>query len=120
MAKKKFTAQQVIDALEAAKGYVSVAASELRCDPQTIYNYAKEYQSVQRAWDAIREERHDSVESALAGRIKAGDTTAIIFYLKTQCKQRGYIEKQQIEHSGNIDVTKLSDEELREIAEGKG
>jgi hypothetical protein len=101
MSKKRYTAQQVIDALEEAKGYVSVAASHLRCDPQTVYNYANEFPSVQRAWDAIREERHDSVESALAGRIKAGDTTAIIFYLKTQAKQRGYVERQEVQHESN-------------------
>lgn len=99
MAKKEqYTAQQVIDALHEAKGYVSKAASILQCEPQTVYNYRDRYVSVAKAWNAIREARHDSVESALAGRIAAGDTTAIIFYLKTQCKERGYTER--FEHAG--------------------
>ncbi len=94
MAKKeRYTAQEVIDALNDAKGYVSKTASNLRCNPCTVYAYANRHPTIQQAWDDIREARHDSVESALAGRIAAGDTTAIIFYLKTQVKQRGYAER---------------------------
>ena len=37
-------------------------------------------------------------------RIKSDDTTAMIFYLKTQGKERGYIERQEVEHSGAVDV----------------
>lgn len=101
MAKKNaYTTQQVIDALQDAKGYVSKTASLLHCTPQTVYNYAERYPTVRQAWDDIREERHDFVENALAKRINEGSDTAIIFYLKTQCKARGYIERSQIEHSG--------------------
>jgi predicted secreted protein len=113
---RRYTAQQVIDALHEAKGYVSKTASLLRCDPSTVYEYAKAYATVQKAWDAIREARHDSVESALAGRIAAGDTTAIIFYLKTQCKQRGYVERQEVDVRAR-DVSKLADDELKAIIE---
>jgi len=116
MSKKRYTANEVIDALQEAKGYVSKAAGILQCDPRTVYNYRDEYKSVAEAWDAIREARHDSVESALAGRIAAGDTTAIIFYLKTQCKQRGYVERQEVDVRAR-DVSKLADDELKAIIE---
>ena len=116
---ERFTAQQVIDALQEAKGYVSQAASLLHCTAGTVYNYAKRYPTVQQAWDDIREERHDFVESALAKRIREGSDTAIIFYLKTQCKARGYVERYQMEHSGSIDVSRLSDEQLAAIAAGE-
>ena len=97
MAKNKsYTAQQVIEALEQAQGYVSKAASLLGCSSRTVYNYRDKYSSVAEAWADIKERRHDFVENALHGQIKEGNVTAIIFYLKTQCKERGYVERQEI------------------------
>jgi hypothetical protein len=97
MAKKEaYTAGEIIAALQAGQGYVSAAAKALGCNPRTVYNYRDRYKSVAEAWAAIREARHDFVENALHSRIKDGDTTAIIFYLKTQCKSRGYVERQEI------------------------
>jgi hypothetical protein len=41
------------------------------------------------------------------------DASAVIFFLKTKGKKRGYVEKTQVEHSDTMDpLAKLSDEEL--------
>ena len=53
--------------------------------------------------------------------MKEGDTTMIIFYAKTQMKDRGYTERKEITGKDGedlikgkeIDITKLSDEERK-------
>ena len=90
----------MITALKAASGMVYVAARKLGCSHTTIYTYAKRYPSVQ---DAINEERGyfvDTCEIALQRAVLAGEGWAVCFALKTLGKDRGYVEKQQIEHSG--------------------
>jgi hypothetical protein len=98
--KKAYTVQEVIEALEHGQGYVSQAAAYLGCAVQTIYNYRDRYPTVADAWDAIREKRHDFVENALMTQIKAGTVASTIFYLKTQAKDRGYVERVEQRISG--------------------
>ena len=106
MAKKeKYKVSEVISAIKEADGYVSKAASILRCSSVTVYNYANRHPTIRAAWDDIRERRHDFVENALHKRIKGGSDTAIIFYLKTQAKQRGYIERQELTGVDGDDLT---------------
>lgn len=93
--KERYTPKQVIEALQSADGYVSRAAYELKCTPKTVYEYKKRYPEIAEEWDAIREKRHDYVENALHKQIKSGNIAAIIFYLKTQAKPRGYVERQE-------------------------
>lgn len=121
MAKLAFTAQQMIEALNATQGMVYVAARQLKCDPKTIYNYAKRYKSVQAAIDNKRGEFLDETELALYQAVKEGQGWAIAFALKTLGKHRGYVEKQQVEQT-NInadDLNSLTDEQLKRLAAGE-
>lgn len=95
------TPAEVIDALREARGYIAKAANILGVTVPTVYNYRKRWKSVDAAWAEIREERHDFVENALHKQIADGNITAIIFYLKTQARHRGYIER--TDHAGKID-----------------
>lgn len=94
--KKKYKVEEIVKALQEADGYVSKAAHILGCTPRTVYNYRDESPAIAEAWESIREKRHDFVENALHKRIQAGSDTAIIFYLKTQARDRGYVER--VEH----------------------
>ena len=90
------TAKQMIAAIEEAQGYVTKAVSILGISRTSFYNYLKRYPTVQQAMDDAREQRHEWVESKLMKAIKADNLTAIIFYLKTQAKHMGYVERQEL------------------------
>ena len=102
MAKQQLTATQIIDALRETKGMVYIAAEKLGVSHTTIYNYAKRYKAVQQAIDEQRGKVTDVAELALYRAIQAGEAWAVTFYLKTIGRTRGYVEKQEIEHSGNM------------------
>jgi hypothetical protein len=121
-ATQKFTANQIIEALQATKGMVYLAAKALGCSPSTIYNYAKRYVSVQQAIDNERGKFLDTTELALQDAIDDGQGWAIAFALKTLGKHRGYVEKQQVEQQNinlEIDINTLDDEQIKRLANGE-
>ena len=100
---EKYTAAEMIKAIQDNKGILAQAARKLQCSRNTVARYIKEYPTVKSAFDEANETNIDFVESKLMSNINSGDTTAIIFFLKTKAKARGYIEKQQFEHGGPND-----------------
>jgi hypothetical protein len=91
----KYRIEDVIAALEQSKGMIYVAARKMGCSPQTIYNYAKRYPTVQQAIDCERGLMVDNAELALWKAIQNGEGWAISLTLKTIGKERGYVERQE-------------------------
>ena len=94
------TAEEIADAIRKANGMVSLAARDLGVSRMTVYRYIDRYATVKEALTDAREQLLDMTESELFKAIKAGNVTAIMFALKTIGKDRGYVERSQIEHSG--------------------
>jgi hypothetical protein len=90
------TAKQMIAAIEEAQGYVTKAAEILGVSRTSFYNKMKTFETVKQALEDTREKRHEWVESKLMKQIKNDNLTAIIFYLKTQGKHLGYVERQEV------------------------
>lgn len=97
----------LIDALKRTAGNVSQACEQANLSRETFYKYYRNDCKFRQEVDNIKESLIDFAETALLKNIKEGDNTAIIFYLKTQGRHRGYIERQEVEHSGNISITQL-------------
>lgn len=81
-------------------GNISVAAKSFGVERQTMYNWIKK-DELELSLEEGRETLLDMAENKLAKNIGDGDTTSLIFFLKTQGKKRGYIEKQEIDHTSN-------------------
>lgn len=91
-----FTPEQVVTAITEARGILAVAARRLGCSRQTLNTYSHRYASVRAALDDSRENLLDFTESKLLKLIDDENITAIIFYLKTQGKRRGYVERSEV------------------------
>jgi hypothetical protein len=105
MAKEKYSAKRIIEALNLTNGMIYLAAKKLGCSPVTIYNYAKRYPTVQQAIDDNRGAFVDMAELALAKAVQDGEGWAVCFTLKTIGKGRGYIERHEIEQAGDFNIT---------------
>lgn len=95
MKTERYTAQQVIDAIE--EGMTAVGAARiLGCKHMTVLNYAKRYPTVDAVLKAKRREMVGLAEMGLRRAILAGESWAIAFALKTLGKDDGYTERQEI------------------------
>lgn len=100
----RFTVEQMCAAIVVKRGLVSAVAAHLRCDPETVRRYAKRYPTVAAALQEERERTTDVAEAALYQAISGGEAWAVCFYLKTQGKARGYVERTEQEHSGDVTI----------------
>ena len=81
-----------------AFGNITKTAEAVGIDRGTFYNWIKSDQEFKKTIENIEPEEMllDFAESQLLEKIKSGDITAIIFFLKTKGQKRGYTEKQHI------------------------
>lgn len=104
----------MIQALTASLGNVTEAAEKIGIRRETHYAWLKDDPEYKAAVDSLKNVALDFAESQLKKLMEgaerqalthdgevvtikdAPNTSAVIFYLKTQGKQRGYIERQEL------------------------
>lgn len=96
----KLNKKIVIEALENSGGFVSEASKKLRCSSQAVYDFLKRNEDVKLIKQQIDERYLDMAESKLLQLINQGNLGAICFFLKCKGKNRGYVERQEVDHSG--------------------
>jgi AcrR family transcriptional regulator len=97
-----------IEAFKSNLFNVSAACREVGVSRSSFYRWYDGDEIFRQRLNNAREEKIDFAESALFQKIQKGDTIAIIFFLKTIGKSRGYIEQQ--DWRIQADVKKLSKE----------
>ncbi len=83
-------------------GNIAQICRSIKIDRQTYYNWLKRDKKFRIAIEEEREGMIDFAESKLYKMIDEKNTAAVIFFLKTQAKDRGYIEREEIDHTGLI------------------
>ena len=84
--------------MEQSLGVVTQACKMVGVSRVTYYDYYKNDPEFKKEIDEIQNVALDFAESQLHKQIRDGSTSATIFYLKTKGKNRGYIERQEIQH----------------------
>jgi len=93
----------MIQALEKSLGVVTTASKIAGIHRDTHYEWMKKDPIYKTEVDQIDNITLDFAESQLHKQIQEGNTTATIFLLKTKGKKRGYVERQEIDHSGKLE-----------------
>ena len=95
----------LISALTATLGVVTTACKNADVGRTTFYKWYKEDKEFAKEVDDISNITLDFAESKLHQLIDEGNISAVIFYLKTKGKKRGYIEKTELALEGNVQST---------------
>ena len=104
MKTERFSLNVIEQALRATGGIFAHAARWIEqttnkpCNRMTVRKYCDRHPRLQKVLQEVRENMIDVAESKLLNLIEKDDRAAIIFYLKTQGRVRGYVER--VEQTG--------------------
>lgn len=91
--------KQLVEAMQKSLGVVTSACKLVDVSRTTFYEYYKKDKEFKKACDECGEIALDFAESQLHQQIKDKVPSSTIFYLKTKGKNRGYIERQEHDHT---------------------
>ena len=100
---KSIKKKLLIKALTQSLGVVTTACKKAKVSRQTFYNWIDNDPAFKKEVDDITEIALDFAESKLHELISENNVPAILFYLKTKGRKRGFIEKNITEVQGNIE-----------------
>jgi len=100
----RVTNTRMLEAVKKNGGAVYLAARELGCAPNTIYNRMERVPSIKQAVEDARGEVVDYAEQKLRLAILNGEPWAIAMALKTIGKNRGYVERQEVTGAEGGDI----------------
>ena len=107
----RVTNTRMLEAVKKNGGAVYLAARELGCAPNTIYNRMEKTPALKQAVEDARGEVVDYAEQKLRLAILNGEPWAIAMALKTIGKHRGYVERQEVTGAdGGAVLVKWDDE----------
>lgn len=81
---------------------VSATCNALGMSRTQFYRLKNKSEHLAQMLEDAEEAMIDNVESKLLSKINDGDTTALIFFLKTKAKARGYVEKSEVRNTHEV------------------
>lgn len=93
------TVSAIETAIKEKRGNISAVARSFGVSRNAIDNRINKSPVLKEALKQARDTMLDNAETALYDDALNGNTTALIFFLKTQGKARGYVERQELQHT---------------------
>lgn len=89
----------MLEAMRKTLGVVTPACEIAKINRITYYRWMERDEKFRAEVKDIENIAIDFAESQLHKQIKSGEVSSTIFFLKTKGKSRGYIEKQEFDHT---------------------
>lgn len=106
----------MLDALELSLGIVTTACKQAGIHRSTHYDWYNSDPAYKKAVDDIQNVSLDFAETQLFQAMKDMNVAAVIFYLKTKGKSRGFVERSEFEiKKGEPDLSDLTTDEIRSL-----
>lgn len=100
--KKRLSVECLLSEIETQCGNISAIARSFGVRRQSVSEYIERRPELKQALADAREGMLDEAENALLDAIRSKEGWAVCFALKTIGRNRGYVEKQEIEMSGPV------------------
>jgi len=97
LARATYTTAQFIAAIPGSGGIITTIAKRVGCAWSTAKKFILAHPTVARVYQDECELIGDLAETALFKAIKAEDLAAVKFYLTTKARDRGYVQKQEVD-----------------------
>jgi transposase-like protein len=88
--------ETLIDVFKKKGANISATCNAMNISRQTFYRWLKESPELMQEVEDSKEALIDNVETKLLSSINEGNIQAILFYLRTKGKSRGYVERSEI------------------------
>lgn len=110
------TAEDVESKLREHGGNMAAVGRALGVTRQAVFDFVKRRKTLLAVVLDCRESFKDDAETSLQQAVRAGQAWAVCFYLKTQAKDRGYIERQETRAITDDDIDRAIEAELEAVA----
>lgn len=91
--------------LEQSFGLVATTCRKVGISRSTYYKWRKDDSQFADKADEVKELQKDAAEALILKKMKDGDTSMLIFYAKTQMKDRGYVERTEVVGKDGADLS---------------
>lgn len=92
----KCTLEQVLAAIEGSNGIKTTIANKLHVHRDTVDSYLERWATARRAYQSEVEKVGDAAEGVVFSGIFNRDIDTAKWYLRMKCKDRGYVERQEV------------------------